>query len=145
MRQPQRASSICQKVAKSLSNRAKARGQMTYLQNEGWKFIDKAKEIFSLRSLVPECKFTVLNIRTGSRWDIFNKIITTALLLGNPAYSSSRNLELSVRKVFYPYTKAYLLSAGYFSSNSRITECSKSVQALSETSGKIYGKIYRRG
>ena len=54
---------------------------MTYLQNEGWRFVDKAKETFFLRSLVPECEFIVLNIRTGSRWDIFNKIITKALLL----------------------------------------------------------------
>ena len=77
MRQPQRASSICQKVAKSRSNR----GHITYLQKEGRRFIEKAKETFSLRPLVPECEFIVLNIRTGSRWDIFNKIIATALLL----------------------------------------------------------------
>ena len=65
---PQRASSICQKVAEFLSNRDKARGQITYSQNEGWRFINKAKETFSLRPLVPECKFIVLNIyRPGSR------------------------------------------------------------------------------
>ena len=34
-----------------------------------------------MRPLVPECEFIVLNIRTGSRWDIFNKIITKVLLL----------------------------------------------------------------
>ena len=58
MRQPQRVSSICLNDAKSRSNRAEARGQMTYSQNKG-----------------------VLNIRNGSHWDIINKIITRALLL----------------------------------------------------------------
>ena len=82
MRQPQRASSIRQQIAKSRSNVAIARGQMTYSQNEDWRFIDKAKETFAMRPFVTEWKFIVLDIRIGSRLDIFNKIITRALLLG---------------------------------------------------------------
>ena len=78
MRQPQRAYRIVKKLQYHGPTEPRP---ITYWQNVGWRFIDKAKETFSLRPLVPECEFTVLNIRTGSRWDIFNKIITRALLL----------------------------------------------------------------
>ena len=36
-------------------------------------------ETFSLCPSVPKCDFNVFNIRTGSRWDIFNRIITRGL------------------------------------------------------------------
>ena len=138
MRQPQRASSICQKIAKSLSNRDKARGQKTYLQNEGWRFIDKAKEIFSLRSLVRECEFTVLNIRTGSRWDISNKIITTALLLAILHSHPPESWNYQFGRYFIPWYYSIKNTKAYFSSKSRITECSKSAQAQNGCSGRLF-------
>lgn len=80
MGRPEKTLSIGQKVHKSRAKRQQARSDISYMQSEGWRFVDKAKDCFELRNVVPQERFMVLNIRNGTRWDILKRIITRELL-----------------------------------------------------------------